>query len=460
MYYAQLSEKGGDKLKLSEKGQMNMNKTVGVTVVVIVVIAVGAYLTLGGGGGGEQPQPGDNELPPLMDRNPIKIGTWQPTTGPLASGGTASLLTLKIWRDEINEAGGLPVDGVNRPVKIVQHDAKSDTSYVPTVVSTLINQDKVDILFSGYATTMVKPGVALGKDAGLLYIGHNGTHCNYEIQYRNYISINCSGPSWSAWSGNVFDIAEEQGYETAAVLCVNNEMCKGIYDHAVEAAEAHGLEVVYKNLFPPGTTSFDSMLRSIKEKNPDVVYFASYPTGTTNIVRTAHTVGLKPKMMGGGLIGTQYTSVKQSLGKQLNGWISMGTYMPVDTLNQFEGVDELLSKYQDRAEETKADPLGYYNPFYVYSGCQILEEAIKETETLDADTLADYIYNHTFDSVMGEWDFSREYYGEIPEMTWRWVQYKNIEEGTLEELKDPNTYTVLRPKNLQSGEFIPYDEIW
>ncbi|MEN3286757.1 MAG: branched-chain amino acid transport system substrate-binding protein, partial [Bradyrhizobium sp.] len=79
---------------------------------------------------------------------PIKIGMSIAQTGGLAAGGKASLLGIEIWRDDVNARGGL----LGRKVELVVYDDKSSASETPAIYAKLLDIDKVDLLFSPYAT--------------------------------------------------------------------------------------------------------------------------------------------------------------------------------------------------------------------------------------------------------------------------------------------------------------------
>jgi branched-chain amino acid transport system substrate-binding protein len=90
---------------------------------------------------------------------PIKIGMSMAQTGGLAAGGKASLLGIEIWRDDVNARGGL----LGRKVELVVYDDKSSASETPAIYAKLLDIDKVDLLFSPYATVPTAPIMPLVK---------------------------------------------------------------------------------------------------------------------------------------------------------------------------------------------------------------------------------------------------------------------------------------------------------
>src|SRR5690349_23206502 len=105
---------------------------------------------------------------------PIKVGFSMSLTGAVAPNGRQLLVTLEIWRDDVNAAGGL----LGRPVELVYYDDQSNPANVPAIYTKLLTVDKVDLLLGPYATNMAAPAMpvvmANGKTTiSILAIGVN-----------------------------------------------------------------------------------------------------------------------------------------------------------------------------------------------------------------------------------------------------------------------------------------------
>src|SRR5690242_16996462 len=83
---------------------------------------------------------------PALAADPIKVGFSMALTGPVSPNGKQLLLSLEIWRDDINAKGGL----LGRPVELVFYDDQSNPSNVPGIYSKLLDVDKVDLLVGPY----------------------------------------------------------------------------------------------------------------------------------------------------------------------------------------------------------------------------------------------------------------------------------------------------------------------
>src|ERR1043166_7183294 len=160
----------------------------------------------------------------------------------------------------------------------------------------------------------------------------------------------------------------------SALLAIN------IWEEDVNAKGA-GFKIVYDRNSPPATTDFAPIVRAIQASNAELVLICSYPLDSVGMVRAANEVGLRPKMMGGGMVGLQATVFKTQLGPLLNGIVNYDFWLPVPKMD-FPGVAELMKKYQARAGAEGVDPLGYYMAPWGYAQYQALGQAIEASKSI------------------------------------------------------------------------------
>ena len=145
------------------------------------------------------------------------------------------------------------------------------------------------------------------------------------------------------------------------------------------------------------------------------------------MITSIHEVGFGARLVGGGMIGLQFAALKQKLGPMLNNVLCYDLYVPEPTM-KFPGIEEFLVRYRERAAQAGVDPLGIYIPPFAYSEVQILEAAIKATNSIDDATLADYIHKTTFQTIAGEIKFGPR--GEWAEPRVLYVQYHALSATT------------------------------
>ena len=97
------------------------------------------------------------------------------------------------------------------------------------------------------------------------------------------------------------------------------------------------------------------------------------------MVQAVNEAGLKPKMIGGAMVGLQSTVFKTKLGEKLNGFMNYDFWLPAKSL-MFPGTEAFLKKYQERAAKAGVDPLGYYMAPFGYTYLDVLGKAIAATK--------------------------------------------------------------------------------
>ena len=80
----------------------------------------------------------------------IVLCTIDDTTGNLAAMSTPKTWGYALAVEEINEAGGIMVDGVQKMVKHVQYDGQSDVGRYGQLTQQCIFEDEADVVMAGY----------------------------------------------------------------------------------------------------------------------------------------------------------------------------------------------------------------------------------------------------------------------------------------------------------------------
>ena len=388
---------------------------------------------------------------PARAAAPIRVGCSMSLTGGVAAIGRQILLSLQIWRDDVNARGGL----LGRPVELVDYDEQSNPANVPAIYTKLIEVDKVDLLIGPYSTNMVVPAIATIMQSGKTTIGILANAANSRFHYKRYFSMLSSGPEPErSFSTGFLDLARAQGLKTIALVGADAEFAKNALAGAHANVRDIGFRVVYDATYPPATTDFAPVVRAIQATHPDIVYVAAYPPDTVGIVRAAAEIRLAPKMFGGALIGLLVTGIKAQLGPLMNGIVVQEIFLPAPTF-LFPGTRTFLDAYAARAPAQKLDPLGYSFPPFGYAAGQVLAAAVSATHSLDHARLADYIRGHHFMTVVGDVAFGTD--GEWATARTVFTQFQHVTGSGIEQFKDTAHEVIVWPDAYRTGTLIaPY----
>jgi branched-chain amino acid transport system substrate-binding protein len=389
----------------------------------------------------------------VFAQQPIKIGMSMPQTGGLGAGGKAALLALKMWVEDVNAKGGL----LGRKVEFIAYDDQTNPSLVPGIYTKLLDVDKVDLLIAPYGTNVTAPIMPLVKQRDKLLMGNFSFDVNAQIKHDKWFNNAPWGSGALAWGGPFLEAAEKLGAKSIAVMAADAEFAQNLCTGARAIAKAKGLQFVYDQNYPPNTVDFSSIIRAVRAAKPDIVFICSYPPESVAIVRAVNELGVGPtvKIIGGGMVGLQFTANMEALGPLLNGFVNYNSWVPEKTMTN-PAVSAFLKRYETRAKQEKVDQLGFYLPPFNYAIGQMLEQAVGATKSLDQKVLADYIRknemktmvgNIRFDSV-GEWATPR-----VP-----MAQFRGIAGKDVDQFRKSGKQVIIGPAAMKSGEVLPFDQ--
>ena len=393
-------------------------------------------------------------LSPIAEaQEPIKIGIGIAQSGPLAGGGKAALLALRMWRDDVNAKGGL----LGRKVELIAYDDQSTPATTPGIYAKLLDVDKVDLIIAPYGTVPTAPIMPLVKQRGLLLMGNFAFQANHSLHHDRYFN-NAPWSDASSWADGFFKLGNSVGAKTVAFLAADQEFAQNLVSGAKTIAKNLGLTTVYDQSYPPATVDFSSMIRAIRAAKPDMVFVMSYPSDSVAIVRAVGEIGVgdSVKLFGGGMVGLQFTSIMESLGSALNGIVNYNTYVPEKTM-EFPGVKDFLARYSQRAAQEKVDLLGFYLPPFDYAIGQMLEQAIAATKSLDHKVLADYLRSNEMHTIVGPIRFGKDGEWATPRVVM--IQFRGIVDKSVEQFRQPGKQVILEPAQFQTGKLVaPFEK--
>jgi branched-chain amino acid transport system substrate-binding protein len=390
----------------------------------------------------------------IAQGQPIKIGIGIAQTGPLGGGGKAALLGLQMWVDDVNAKGGL----LGRKVQLISYDDQSNPATTPGIYTKLLDVDKVDLLVAPYGTNPTAPIMPLVKQRGLLLMGNFSFDVNANIKHDMWFNNAPWGAGAVAWGGTFLEAGKALGAKTIAFMAADAEFAQNLATGARAISKAMGLQTVYDQNYPPNTVDFSSMMRAVRNAKPDIVFIASYPSESAAIVRAVNEIGVgnSVKLIGGGMVGLQFTPIMEPLGSMLNGFVNFHSWVPEKTMD-FPGVQDFLKRYQARAVQEKVDPLGFYLPPYNYAIGQMLEQAITATKSLDHKVLADYIRKNEMKTIVG--NIRYDAVGEWATPRLPMVQFQNVTDKNVDQFRGPGRQVIIAPAKLQTGQVQPFDKL-
>lgn len=224
----------------------------------------------------------------------IKVGVYGDLTGATSSFGQSTKNGIELAVEEINAAGG--VNG--KKIILIVEDDQGRPEQAKTVVSKLINQDKVQAVLGEVASTNSLAAAPVAQEAKIPMITPSSTNPKV-TEVGDYISRVCfidpfQGSVMARFASNTLKA------KTAAILGdVNSDYSKGLTQFFEEEFNRLGGKVVAKEAYTQTDPDFKGILTKIRDLNPDVLYVPGYYGQVGIIAKQSRELGMNMPLLGG-----------------------------------------------------------------------------------------------------------------------------------------------------------------
>ncbi len=224
----------------------------------------------------------------------IRVGVYGDTTGATSSFGVSTKNGIQLAFDEINAAGG--VNG--KKFEMLFEDDQGSPEKAKTVISKLINQDKVVAVLGEVASSNSLAAAPVAQDAKIPMITPSSTNPKV-TEVGDYISRVCfidpfQGSVMAKFAFNSLNA------KTAAVLGDNSsDYSKGLTQFFEEEFTKLGGRVITKQTYAQKDQDFKAQLTQMRDQRPDVIYIPGYYGEVAIIARQARELGMNQPLLGG-----------------------------------------------------------------------------------------------------------------------------------------------------------------
>ncbi|HSL79482.1 MAG TPA: ABC transporter substrate-binding protein [Pseudolabrys sp.] len=369
----------------------------------------------------------------------LRFGYAITMSGPLGPGAESTTLSqYKLWAKRTNDAGGIMLKKFNKkvPVELVEYDDQGKPDELLKLTERLIQQDKVDMILSPYATHMnLASAPVINKNGYPVILSTSASAKLYEMApsmpfaFWNLVQPNEATQPISALIAGL----KKEGKIKGRVATIHPTVQLGVELHSafLEAAKKDGLEIVYNKSYPFGSSDLQPVIREAMASNPDAFIAFSYPPDTFMITEQAQIVGFNPQIMYLA-IGTPFPGFKAKFGNKVNGILLYGG---LDT-----GAPGLEDYYKaHRAVLNRESEAGAVS---VYAVLEVTQQAIEQVGEIDRKKIRDAIANGTFKTIWGEIKYKNQLHVD----PWAVGQWQNGEVVGLYPANKPGARKLQFPK--------------
>ena len=221
------------------------------------------------------------------ETGPIRVGIYGDLTGRTANFGQSTENGVRMAADEINKAGGLN----GRQIELFSEDDQGRPEQAATVVTKLINQDKVHAIIGEVASGNSLAAAPICQGAKIPMISPSSTNPKV-TEVGDYIFRVCfidpfQGEVMAKFAVNTLNA------KTAAILSdFNSPYSLGLTEFFRENFKKLGGQIVIEQSYTQGDPNYTGQLTSIRAAKPDVIYIPGYYSEVGVIAKQAKQLGI------------------------------------------------------------------------------------------------------------------------------------------------------------------------
>jgi branched-chain amino acid transport system substrate-binding protein len=325
---------------------------------------------------------------------PITIGTSLPLTGEFSQPGQAAEEGYQIWKDMVNENGGL----LGRDVELIVKDDASNQNTIVADYNALIGQDKVDLLLGTFSSLLNLPASAVAEKNRMVYVEPAGGSPEMFSRGFEYLffaqqaTADRQGLVFAEWVAN---LPEDQRPKTAAYPTLDDPFAAPVVEGAKEALEAAGVETVYEETYAIDTKNFDTIVSAMKNADPDLVFHGAQFEDGVGLTRSMLKASFTPDMF----FQTNAPSFGDQFADGVGADNTEGVFFAVshspdaDTPGNAEFVAAYEEAYGGLPPEDAAD---------AFAAGEVLQAAVEAVGSIDdQEALADWLRENEVETILG-----------------------------------------------------------
>src|ERR1041384_563831 len=347
----------------------------------------------------------------------IVVGYYGDLSGRTSSFGQSTKNGVEMAADEINKAGGIN----GQQVKILTEDDQGEPNKAATVVTKLINQDKVVALLGEVASSNTLAAAPKAQEAHVPMISPSSTNATV-TQVGDYIFRVCFIDPFQGEVMAKFSANNLKAKRAAILYDFNSDYSRGLYQVFKKSFIDLGGQIVSEQSYTQGDRDFSGQLTAIRSANPDVIYVPGYYGEVGVISNQTKQLGIKAPLLGGD--GWDAPQLWQLGGASLNGNYISNHYSvddPSPAIQKF--VADYKARYNVLPDALAA--LGY-------DSMKVLADAVKRAGSTENVKLRDAIaQTQNFQGVTGKISIDQDRNAVKPAVVLKLENLKFVYETTI-----------------------------
>lgn len=226
------------------------------------------------------------------DRDVFKFGAVTSLSGDLRFGGNITRRGYDLWEREINNRGGIEIDGTSYEVELDYADAQSEPSTGADAAEQMIG-DGVDALLGPYSSNVTLAVAPIADREGVPHITGSAESPDiwregYEYTFGTIPTVNII-----AYEAVEALLEFEPSAESVYITGVNDPFTSDTAEAMRNAAEDNGVEVLDFELFPRDA-DWTSPVSAAMDADPDLHFHGAHIEAHVQFLNAAQNLGYEP----------------------------------------------------------------------------------------------------------------------------------------------------------------------
>jgi branched-chain amino acid transport system substrate-binding protein len=316
---------------------------------------------------------------------PIRIGATMSETGSYATQGIPARNGYLLCGQHVNERGGL----LGRPVEFLIYDDESNSQRAIELYRRLITRDSVDALMGPYGSTLTEAIAPVTEEHRQVLISPLAATTSIWEQGRRYLFMVL--PPAELFLAGLIEIADAHDLQRVAILQEDALFPRAAGQGAADLARNRGMEVIFHETYPSGTSDFAAIIERLRAGNVEVLGMAASALGDfITVARQMNELGVSVRMFG---TSGAVDEFREALGPVADLTFGLSAWEP-GVPNP--GVREFVRDYQQEFGRAPS-----FHAAGAYGSCQLFMEAARRAGGLRSGALREALLGLEMQTVFG-----------------------------------------------------------
>ncbi len=258
----------------------------------------------------------------VLGNDPINVGSLTPNTGGGGPFGPNIAAAHKFVAEAVNGAGGV----LGREIVLTQDNSETNPETAVRAADKLINVNKVIGILGTWSSSVTLGIMPKCQEAGVIQMCTSSSS-DIPVQDTRGLVFNFQALS-PVWGRAIGDLALRRGFETYALMALNNDFTISMVDAFVETVGQD--KVVNEPFYYNGNqSSYRSEVAQLIENNPAAVFIPAYVTDFTAVYKELFRSGYEGQVITVSIATTD--AFKEAVGEAANGILHGVPVPPIDS---------------------------------------------------------------------------------------------------------------------------------